>query len=150
MKTQESQASSQEYMSDWFQKTAELTEAALRATAQMQLVGLDQFMESMLGAAGAAQEAQKIPERTLKQIPAAQKSAREYMKAVDEIHRNGLRLMNDIIKGGRSKNAADLHKRFRREWREMLQQLRSSSEEFMKASNQAMDAWAKVASKAAE
>lgn len=144
MKTQEAHASSQEYMSDWFQRTAELTEAALRATAQMQLAGLDQFMETMLGA---SQEGKRGPEQVLKDIPAAQKSAREYMKTVEEIHRTGLRLMNEVIKHSKSKNAAEQHKRFRREWKELIDKLTASAQEFMKANTRAMDAWAKVAAK---
>ncbi len=45
-----SQQSSQQMMSDWFQKAAEMTEAAMMATARMQLATLDRFMESMTGA----------------------------------------------------------------------------------------------------
>lgn len=58
-----SQQSSQQLMSDWFQKAAEMTEAAMMATARMQLATLDRFMESMTGTRSLLESAQPEPQQ---------------------------------------------------------------------------------------
>lgn len=43
-------------MINWFEKAAELTEASMKAAAEVQLAALDQWMEAMTGAANVARK----------------------------------------------------------------------------------------------
>ncbi|HOA74674.1 MAG TPA: hypothetical protein PL151_05985 [Phycisphaerae bacterium] len=140
MPTGEPQANSQEFVTDWFQKTAELTEATLRATAQMQMAGLEQWMDTMFGAR--QREWQKIPERMLERIPAAQRSAREYMQALEETYRQGLSLFDEWFKPEHNKNRGEIQEEARKNWKELMDRIRTSSQTFMQANAKAIDAWA--------
>lgn len=79
---------SQELMSAWFRKTAELTEATLRITAQAQLANLDRWMEGMAHVgAEAAQELPSVPEMSEGERRLAgfgEKTERQSASAVDD------------------------------------------------------------------
>lgn len=134
-------AATQEVMSDWFKKTAELTEAALQATARVQQEALDRWMETLVGMHPAAAQSTEAASELL---PAAQRSAREYMEALDEAYRNGMDVLRECFEGRKSSSPKGLQDCIMKAWKQSMHAVQQSSQKFMQANSRMLEAWSRM------
>lgn len=135
-------SSAQEQMTDWFRKSAELTEATLKATARVQMESLERWMEMMSGMRPAQNVGEQTESIMSQTVPAAQKTAREYMQGLDRAYRKGLDLMNECFESTTSGSPEGLQDCVQKAWGQAWTALQSSSQAMLQANTRAMNAWA--------
>jgi len=140
----------QQMVTDWFHKAAETMDAALKTNAKFQEETM-QWWAEMLGGSNSIQDWQKRAQTMASEaIPAAQKSAEEYMRAMDQTYRTGLDLLRKAFESGEFRSVEDLQGRIQSLWETTLGAMRTNTQAFIQANTKAMETWAELVRKGAE
>jgi hypothetical protein len=137
-------------VSDWFHKATEAMDSALKTTAKFQEETM-QWWAEMLGGSNSIQDWQKRAQSmAMEAIPTAQKSAEEYLHAIDQTYRTGLELLRKAFESGEVHSIEDLQGRVQHLWENTLGALRTNTQAFIQANTKAMESWAELVRKGSE
>jgi hypothetical protein len=138
-------ANPQQFVSDWFDKTAETTEAALAMTAKYLQESMWWWAE-MMGGANSIEEWQKRAQMVASEaIPLARKSAEQYLKAMDQIYQRELALLRDSLSSDEPRSIPQ--PRIESFWESTFAALRVNTQNFIRANSKAMESWAELVRK---
>ncbi len=134
-------------VSDWFHKATETLDAAMKSQVKFQEETM-QWWAEMAGGSNSIQDWQKRAQTlAMEAIPTAQKSAEEYMRAVDQTYRTGLELLRKSFEGGEFHSLDDLQSRVPSLWETTLGALRTNTQAFIQANTKAIESWAELVRK---
>lgn len=137
-------------VSDWFHKAAESMDAALRTNAKFQEETM-QWWAEMMGGTNSIQDWQKRAQSLLMQaMPTAQRSAEEYMRAIDQTYRTGLELLRKAFESGEMGSIEDVQGRVQSLWETTLGAMRTNAQAFIQANSKAMETWAELVRKGSQ
>ncbi len=140
-------ANQHQIVSDWFDKTAETTEAALALTAKYMQESMWWWAE-MMGGAGSIEEWQKRARMVAAEaLPVARKSAEQYIQAMEQIYQKELELLRDSL--GSSEPRSIPQPRIESFWENTFSALRVNTQNFIRANSKAMESWAELVGKSA-
>lgn len=136
----------QQFLSDWFDKTAETTEAALATTAKYQEQSMKWWAEVLGSNAGTPQEWPKHMRQIASEVlPAARKSAEEYVQAMGELYEKEMEILRASIES--SQQYAIPPARIQDFWENMFGALRTNAQNLIRANCSAMECWAELVRK---
>jgi hypothetical protein len=134
-------------VSDWFHKAAETLDAAMKTTTRFQEETM-QWWAEMMGGSGSIQDWQKRAQTVaMEAVPTAQKSAEEYLRAMDQAYRTGIDLLRKAFENGEFRSVEDLQGRVQSLWETTLGSMRTNAQAFIQANTKAMETWAALMKK---
>jgi hypothetical protein len=137
-------------VSDWFHKAAEALDASLKTSSKFQEETM-QWWAEMMGGSNSIQDWQKRAQAmAIEAIPTAQKSAEEYLRAMDQTYRTGLDLLRKAFESGEFRSVEDLQSKVQGLWENTLGALRTNTQAFIQANTKAMESWAELVRRSAE
>lgn len=140
----------QEMVSDWFHKSAEAMDAALKTSAKFQEETM-QWWAEMMGGSSSIQDWQKRAQAIATEaIPTAQRSAEEYMRAMDQTYRTGLDLLRKAFESGEFRSVEDMQGKIQSLWENTLGAMRTNTQAFIQANAKALESWAELVRRSTE
>ena len=110
-----------------------------------------QWWAEMMGGSNSIQDWQKRAQAmVVEAIPTAQKTAEEYVHAMDQAYRSGLDLLRKAFESGEFRSIEDLQVRIQSLWENTLGALRTNTQAFIQANTRAMESWAELVRKSAD
>jgi hypothetical protein len=130
--------------SDWFCKATESMDSALRTTAKLQEETM-QWWANMMGGSALVPDWQERARITAPNAgAAAQRTAEEYVRAMNQAYRTGLEFLSKAFESGQVHSIEGVQGRVQTLWDHVLAALRMNNEAFIQAHAKAMESWAQL------
>lgn len=141
-------ANPQQIVSDWFDKTAETTQAALAMTSKYLQESMRWWAEMMGGSASIEEWQKRARMMATEALPLARQSAEQYLQAMEQIYQKELELLRESLGAGEPRSIPQ--PRIESFWESTFAALRVNAQNFIRANHKAMESWAALVRKSGE